>query len=67
MMKELMLLLIAALNAPARDCKYLLVQLEETSDEGIEGLLNELPAVTKHQGKQEIRKWDPVVKYPFHI
>ena len=64
MIKEIVLLLVVTFNTcPMASSKFLLVQLEETSDEGIEGLLNELPAVTKHQGKQEIRKWDPVVKY----
>ena len=42
MMKELVLMLVAILNATSTSSKYLLVQLEDTSEEGIEGPLDEV-------------------------
>ena len=56
MMKELLLLLIATFNTNRMGSKYLLVQLEDASDRGIEEPLIEIPVATQHHGKHGFRK-----------
>ena len=45
MMKELVMMLVAILSATTTSSKYLLVQLEDASEQGIDGPLDEVAGI----------------------